>query len=325
MQFFETYGCPLKTERGKRVFPVSDRSADVLAALSRAMKQSGVLRRQGTAERLLLDNGRICGVADGTQLLSCAAAILCTGGVSYPLTGSTGDGYRMAAALGHTILPPVGSLVPLVCDGGDCSEMQGLSLRNVEIRICDGKKQLYQEFGEMLFTHFGISGPLVLSASPVCIKHMAIGELTAEIDLKPALSEEQLDARLLKDFEKYHNKQFHNALSDLLPAKLIPVIVDLSRIDPYKKVNEITRQERNMLLHLLKHLTMHISGLRGFNEAIITHGGISVKDVNASTMESKKCQDLYFAGEVLDVDALTGGYNLQIAWSTGWLAGTSIR
>ncbi len=337
MQLLEDAGLKLKVERGNRVFPASDKSSDVIRTLTQLLKSKHVeIVYHCPVAKLLteIDETHTLKVV-GVELAENApydekdvaadAVIVATGGMSYASTGSDGDGYRFGKESGHELTEPVPSLVPMNISEDWVKNLQGLSLRNVNLSIYKKNKKVYDDFGEMLFTHFGISGPLVLSASPVCIKHMAIGELTAEIDLKPALSEEQLDARLLKDFEKYHNKQFHNALSDLLPAKLIPVIVDLSRIDPYKKVNEITRQERNMLLHLLKHLTMHISGLRGFNEAIITHGGISVKDVNASTMESKKCQGLYFAGEVLDVDALTGGYNLQIAWSTGWLAGTSIR
>ena len=318
MQFFETYGCPLKTERGKRVFPVSDRSADVLAALTRAMKQTGVQRRQGTAERLLLDNGRICGVGDGTQSLSCGAVILCTGGVSYPLTGSTGDGYRMAAALGHTILPPVGSLVPLVCDGGDCSEMQGLSLRNTAFRLLDAKgKTVYSDFGELLFTHFGISGPTVLSAS--C--HLKGEHCRMVIDLKPALDENKLNDRILRDLELYQNRSMENALTDLLPRSMIPVVLRRLSISPEMQANSLTKQKRRALVELLKGFSVEITGKRPVAEAIITSGGIKVSEVDPKTMESKKVPGLFFAGEILDCDAYTGGFNLQIAWSTACAAG----
>ena len=318
MQFFETYGCPLKTERGKRVFPVSDRSADVLAALTRAMKQTGVQRRQGTAERLLLDNGRICGVADGTQLLSCAAVILCTGGVSYPLTGSTGDGYRMAAALGHTVLPPVGSLVPLVCDGGDCAEMQGLSLRNTAFRLLDAKgKTVYSDFGELLFTHFGLSGPMALSASA----HMKAGErYSVLLDLKPALEDAALDARFLRDFEKYSNRSMENALADLYPHSMIPVILRRTGIDPLMRANVLTKVQRHALLEETKRFCISVRGTRPVEEAIVTRGGVEVRQIDPRTMQSRLVPGLFFAGEIIDCDAYTGGFNLQIAWSTAHAA-----
>lgn len=336
MQLFEDAGLHLKVERGNRVFPASDKSSDVIRTLVTMLEKlhvrfvfnapvRAILTEQDEegftkARGVLLESDAACKEKE----VPADAVIVATGGISYPSTGSTGDGYRFARATGHTLTEPKPSLVPFNIAQDWVKGLQGLSLKNVTLSVWHGKKKIYEDFGEMLFTHFGISGPLVLSASPVCLKYIEEKSLKAVIDLKPALSEEQLDARLLKDFEKYHNKQFHNALSDLLPVRLIDVVVDLSRIDPYKKVNEITRQERMTLLHLLKHMEMDITGTRGFNEAIITRGGVSVRDIDASTMASKRCRHLYFAGEVIDVDALTGGYNLQIAWSTGWLAGLSI-
>jgi len=249
------------------------------------------------------------------------AVIVATGGISYPSTGSTGDGYRFARETGHRVTELLPSLVPMEVRQWYAKELQGLSLRNIEIRITDGKKKLYEEFGEMLFTHYGVTGPVILSASSVVGKTLRKKELTLHIDLKPALSEEQLDKRILREFDANHNKQYKNSIDSLFPAKLKPVMIELSEIEPEKKVNEITKEERQRLVHLIKDFTMTLTGLRGYNEAIITKGGVSVKEIDPGTMESKKMKGLYFAGEVLDLDAVTGGYNLQIAWSTGYLAG----
>ncbi len=406
MELLERAGCPLKVERGERVFPVSDKSSDVIAALIRQMKelgvrvhlntevtgvrveagkcsgitvrekQSGGVRRagdghnrggmaaerpvmsengaasrretpQGTSGPGLLENGTALrreapqrtsklelsgsGAAFGKAARKGAsgfipgdAVIVATGGLSYESTGSTGDGYRFARDCGHTVTRLRPSLVPMTAQEEDVKSLQGLSLKNVEISVYDGGRELYREFGEMLFTHFGVSGPAVLSAS--CFVGDALKErpLTMQIDLKPALSEEQLDARLLRDFAEFSNRQFANALGKLYPAKLIPVMVARSGISPVKPVRDITRQERMKLLDVTKRFAVTLTGLRGFNEAIITQGGISVKEISPSTMESKRVRGLYFAGEVLDLDAVTGGFNLQIAWSTGWAAGSSI-
>lgn len=328
MDFLEKEGLKLKVERGRRVFPVSDKSSDVIYTLREAMTQRKVAVHYCTEVKHLLfseDETAVVGVrtTDGRNFTA-EAVIIATGGLSYTSTGSTGDGYRLAAEAGHKITETSPSLVPLNIKENWCGRLQGLSLKNVRLQIKDGKKVLFEDFGEMLFTHFGISGPLVLSASALCSRQISKKTLEAFIDLKPALSLEQLDARILKDFEKYTNKQFRNALSDLLPNKLIPVIVELSEIDAYKPVNEVTRQERRRLGGLLKSLPMTVSGLRGYNEAVITRGGVSVREINPSTMASKLKDGLYFAGEVIDVDALTGGFNLQIAWSTGYLAGTQV-
>lgn len=320
--FFEVHGCALKTERGNRVFPVSDRSSDVQAALERYLRQTGVQVRHTRATEIAVQDGAVCGVKTANGPIPADAVILATGGCSYPLTGSTGDGYRMAAALGHTIVEPVGSLVPLVERGHDCAAMQGLALKNVTLRLKNAKgKVVFEEFGELLFTHFGLSGPIVLSASA----HMdRKGEaFTVDLDLKPALDEKTLDKRLLADFDKHKNSDFINALGELLPKKLIPVVIEKSGIDPREKVNSITKAQRAALLRVLKAFPVEISGKRPIAEAIITTGGVSVREVSPKTMESKKLPHLYFAGEVLDVDAYTGGFNLQIAWSTGRLAGLS--
>ena len=337
MELLEQAGCPLKTERGDRVFPVSDHSSDVIAALQRSLKRLRVEILLNTAVAEILtkqceegERPQVTGVVlQNQKQIPTDAVILCTGGLSYPSTGSTGDGHRFAEQLGHGIVVPVPSLVPFETAESWCGQLSGLSLRNVSLRMLQGKKELYSDFGEMLFTHFGVSGPLVLSAS--CHygnrKKAKEGEaepVTLEIDLKPALDAEQLDNRLLRDFEETKNKQFKNALSGLLPLKLIPVMIQLSGISPEKKVHEITRTERTDFGYLIKHLPLTVTGTRGFAEAIITKGGVSVKDVNPSTMESKRVCGLYFAGEILDLDAYTGGYNLQIAWSTGHLAGSSI-
>lgn len=327
MNFFEEAGCRLKTERGERVFPVSDHSSDVITALNRQMEKAQVkVLLRTSAESLLLDeeNGKALGVrlTDGRELAA-DAVIVASGGKSYEATGSTGDGYRFAKQAGHTIKDLHPALVPFTVKEEWCKRLQGLSLRNVSVTLQKDKKIIYNGFGEMLFTHFGVSGPLILSASSYYVKKYDNVPLRLCIDLKPALTMEQLDRRLVRDFEESRNRQFKNALDGLLPAKLIPVIVELSGIMPEKKINEVTRQERSRLVELLKGLELTVTGTRGFTEAIITQGGVNVKEVNPSTMESKLVQGLYFAGEVLDLDAVTGGFNLQIAWSTGYLAGSS--
>lgn len=330
ISFFESHGMPTKTERGNRVFPVSDHSSDVIAALSTALRGKHVeVLLHTKVNRLLLEKRdeekRVTGVelADHTKMHA-DAVIVATGGISYPSTGATGDGYRMAEESGHKMVSPTPALVPMEMKEPWVRDLQGLSLRNVRMSVTRGKKKLYEDFGEMLFTHFGVSGPLVLSASG-CIPAKAFDqELSMTIDLKPALDVEQLDHRILREFDEMKNKQFKNSLGHLLPAKMIPVMIALSGIDPDTKVNEISREQRQNLLHLFKNMPLTITGLRDFKEAIITKGGVSVKDINPSTMESKLVQGLYFCGEVLDLDALTGGYNLQIAWSTGHLAGISV-
>ena len=349
VEFFENYGLRTKVERGNRVFPVSDHSSDVIATLTRALKDVGVeVKLYTKVKKLLTEEYRdennepvvaekktgtlkqeIKGVVldDNTKMMA-DAVVLATGGISYPSTGATGDGYRFAESLNHKIVEPTPSLVPFEIQESWVTEMQGLALKNVAVTIEREGKKLYTDFGEMLFTHFGVSGPMILSASasikPAYFRDFA-HELTLKIDLKPALDKEQLDKRILKDFEEAKNKQYKNSIQKLLPTKMIPIIIDLSGIDPEKQVNEITREERAKLVSLLKGLPMTIIGLRGWNEAIITKGGVSVKQVNPSTMESKLVNGLYFAGELLDLDAMTGGYNLQIAWSTGYLAGISIE
>ncbi len=332
IEFFENSGMKTKTERGNRVFPVSDHSSDVILALNRRLKEcgvriclhteaAGILTKESSGEK---SGVCVCGVRkkDGTRL-EADAVIVATGGLSYASTGSTGDGYRFAKEAGHTVTPLSPALVPFVCAEDDVKELQGLSLRNIEVTVWNGKKVLWKEFGEMLFTHFGVSGPVVLSASSYAAKIIRKTPLKMDIDLKPALSKEQLDARILRDFDEAKNKQFKNALNHLFPAKLIPVMIKRSGIDPEKQVNEVTAEERKRLVDLTKAFTVTLTGLRGYNEAIVTQGGVNVKEVNPSTMESKKLKGLYFAGEVLDLDGVTGGFNLQIAWSTGMLAGRS--
>lgn len=343
MRLIEEAGCPLKIERGERVFPLSDKSSDVIAALQRILKKENVEVRLNTkVTKLLLEedeknnnislsgkddknHARVCGVCtkDGRSEYA-DAVILATGGLSYPLTGSTGDGHRMAKETGHKIKSCVPSLVPFETAEDWCRMLQGLALKNVNLTMYDAGKKVYQGFGEMLFTHFGVSGPLVLSASSFYGRCKHKDEVTLELDLKPALSEEQLDKRILRDFEENQNRQFKNSVNGLFPAKLVPVMIQLSGISPDKKVNEITREERRTFVHKIKHLTLHVSAVRGFEEAIITQGGVSVKEINPSTMESKLVKGLYMVGEMLDLDALTGGFNLQIAWSTGFLAGSSL-
>ena len=326
MELLERAGCPLKIERGERVFPVSDHSSDVIAAFERLLGQKDVAVYLKTAVReVTVEDGVAKGVIlNNGERLPCDAVVLATGGLSYPTTGATGDGYRMAKMLGHTVKECVPALVPMEIQEPWCSALQGLSLKNVMLTMYCGTKKIWQGFGEMLFTHFGVSGPLVLSASSYYAKCKDKRQVTVTVDLKPALTAEQLDKRILRDFEQNLNKQFKNVIGGLYPAKLIPVMIELSGIDGDKKIHEITRQERGRLAGITKGLTMQVTGLRNYNEAIITQGGVTVKEVNPSTMGSKLVKGLYFAGELLDLDAVTGGFNLQIAWSTGHLAGSSI-
>ena len=324
--FFESLGVPLKVERGSRVFPVSDRAHDIADALADALIGAGVEVRQTAAKRIVIENGAVTAVETASGRIGCRAAAVCTGGLSYPATGSTGDGLRFAKAAGHTVTPTRPSLVPLECSEPDCAEMQGFSLRNVRLTVFgESGKPIYSELGEMMFTHFGVTGPLVLSASA----HMpgaGFGQRSyaMEIDLKPALDEKKLDARILRDFEKYHNRDFQNALYDLAGRSMIPVLVRRSGIDPAQKVHEITREQRHALVQLFKHFKLTATGTRPFSEAIVTAGGVALKEITPRTMESKLVSGLYFAGEVLDLDAYTGGFNLQIAWSTGYAAGQAI-
>lgn len=326
MEFFEELGLQIKTERGNRVFPMSDHSSDVIRVLQEELKRLNVKlhlntkviwigEKEGAFSYLKLE--------DGTTV-SGDACIIATGGNSYQTTGSTGDGYRFARDLGHTVTEIRPALVPIETKEAYVRELQGLSLRNVEVSIFDGKKELYREFGEMLFTHYGVSGPLILTASSFIGKKLEQKPLRLLIDLKPALSEEQLDARVLRDFEENKNRQFKNAVGKLFPSKLIPVMIELSGIDPDKKVNEISREERKRFVSIIKGVEITLTKLRDYNEAIITQGGVSVKEINPATMESKKVKGVYFAGEVLDLDAVTGGFNLQIAWSTGNAAGSCV-
>lgn len=335
MDFFERNGCPLKIERGDRVFPVSDHSSDIIRCLEQTLIRQHVMIKKNTMAKKLLVNSaeEICGVEamtsgeKGAIAYDADAVVLATGGKSYPVTGSDGNMHNLLENLGHKIIPMRPGLVPLETEGELCRQMQGLSLKNVSLTLLSGNKTIYEGFGEMLFTHFGLSGPLVLSAaSYLNARTQKAGQkCTAVIDLKPSLTYEQLDKRILRDFEKFHKKQFKNALGELLPAKMIPLIPEMSGIPAEKPVNEITREERRSLLEVLKGMTIPVTGTRDFNEAIITIGGVDTHEVNPSTMESKKIPGLYLCGEMLDVDALTGGYNLQIAWSTGYLAGCSIE
>ena len=315
---------PVKEERGNRIFPVSDTSKDVLDALIRVLKNEKVdIRTNTIVTDIIVKDNQVVGVKVNNEELNADKVIIATGGMSYSSTGSTGDGYKFAEKLGHTIDEPKPALVGFIVDSESkqlCKRMQGLSLKNVSLKVLKSNKELYSDFGEMLFTHEGISGPIVLSAS-VNIAKMDLDDMKVVIDLKPALSEEQLDDRIIRDFDKYKNKEFKNSLDDLLPQKMIDVIVDLSGINPVKKVNEITKEERKRLVRLLKNLTFDIKELDGFDEAIITAGGISIKEINPKTMESKIVKGLFFAGEVIDVYAYTGGFNLQIAYSTGYTAG----
>ena len=326
MELLRRAGCPLKVERGERVFPVSDHASDVTAALTRLLKERGVeVRLHVKVKEISVADGRVTGVlpADG-QYIRADAVVLATGGLSYPTTGSRGDGHRIAEGLGHTLKTCTPALTPMETAEQWCTSLQGLSLKNVTLTMRCGGKQIWSGFGEMLFTHFGISGPLVLSASSYYGKCKDKTAVTAAVDLKPALTMEQLDRRILRDFEENRNKQFKNVIGSLYPSRLVPVMILLSGIDGEKKIHEVTRQERSRLAEVTKNLTMRVTGLRDFAEAIITQGGIRVKEVNPSTMESKIVQGLYPVGELLDLDAVTGGFNLQIAWSTGYLAGRSI-
>ncbi len=326
MDFFEDMGVPLKVERGERVFPLSDKASDIVDALNAYSQDSGAKRIKGRVVELIIEEGKVKGVVieDGKEIFA-DSVIIATGGKSYPLTGSTGDGYELAKQAGHTITELKPSLVPLVCHEGFCMDLQGLSLRNVEISVLDSEsyKEVYRDFGEMLFTHFGVSGPLILSAS-AHLKDIKPRKYEIHIDLKPALSYEQLDKRIQRDFLENSNKNFINALDALLPKKLVPIIVRLVGIKPSVKVNQITKEMRAKLVNILKDLKVTVIGFRPIEEAIITSGGVSVKEIDPKTMQSKLCEGLYFAGEVIDVDAYTGGFNLQIAFSTGMLAGSSI-
>lgn len=325
IDFFERIGVHTKIERGNRVFPVSDHASDVIAGLTRELQKLEVNIHLRTPVKQIVGKEKFSHIVlQNGEKVGGDACIVATGGCSYQTTGSTGDGYGFATAMGHQVTELYPALVPLTIKEWYAKEMQGLSLRNVQASVYDGKKKLYEDFGEMLFTHYGVSGPLMLSASNYIGPRLKEKELTLVIDLKPALTEEQLDQRVLRDFEENINKQFKNAIGKLFPAKLIPVMLELSGIDPDKKVNLISKEERQQFVSRIKHFSMTITGLRDFNEAIITKGGISVKEIQPSTMESKLVEGLYFAGEVLDLDALTGGFNLQIAWSTGHAAGSSI-
>lgn len=324
MALFEALGVPLKTERGSRVFPVSDRSHDIANALERAYAHAGGRVVHAAATDILTQDGAVSAVVTTEGTIDCDAAVICTGGLSYPLTGSTGDGYRLAQRLGHTVTPTRASLVPLESDDPWCAEMQGFSLRNVTLTVYDEQnKAIYSDLGEMLFTHFGVSGPLVLSAS-AHMRDFSQHKYRLSIDLKPALDEKKLDARILRDFQKYANRDFKNALYDLAGHAMIPVLVRLSGIPEDTKVNAITREQRHRLVELFKHFPVSVTGTRPIDEAIITSGGVSLKEVNPRTMGSKLVPGLYFAGEVLDLDAYTGGFNLQIAWSTGYVAGNAV-
>lgn len=318
MEFFERAGCALKVERGNRVFPVTDKSQSVLNALQSQLRQWGVTVRTGKVKRIVNKEGAVCGVQTDREQVEAKWVILATGGVSYPATGSTGDGYAMAQTLGHTIVQPQGSLVPLETAGEDCQQMQGLSLRNVGVKLLNAKgKVLYKDFGELLFTHFGISGPTVLSAS--C--HLKGDGCRLVLDLKPALDEGKLNDRILRDLELYQNRAMENALIDLLPRSMIPVVLRRLDIEPQMQANSLTKQKRRALVELLKAFPVEITGKRPVAEAIITSGGVKTSEIDPKTMESKLVPGLYFAGEIIDCDAYTGGFNLQIAWATAYAAG----
>lgn len=327
MEFFEELGVPLKVERGGRVFPCSDKSSDVIRALERKMKELGVkIHLKSRIEKLLVNSEE--NIIQGIRLENGAVekgqrVLVATGGMSYPCTGADGSGYRFARSAGHEVVQPVPSLAPLLVQEGYVRHLQGLSLRNIQFSVWEEKKCLYQEFGELLFTHQGVSGPVALSASAAMGRRLKERPLTGRIDLKPALSEEQLDARILREFDKNPQKQLKNVISALYPSSLTPVIISLSGVAPGKTVSNVSRQERRKLLEMTKAFPMTIMGTAGFKEAIITKGGVSIGEINPSTMESKKVSGLYFIGEVLDLDAVTGGYNLQIAWSTAWAAGNA--
>ena len=321
MEFFENRGVKLKEERGGRIFPESDKAMEIQSALIKSLKTEGVEIVRGRVQKILTNENGVCGVTfEGVKPIECDSVILATGGKSYPLTGSTGDGYAIAKELGHDIVLPKPSLVPLEVVDRSLCELQGLSLRNVGLKVKDqnNSKVLYEDFGEMMFTHFGITGPTVLSASAF-VRNIA-GKMV-ELDLKPALSEEKLEDRIKRDFDMYSNKDFVNALCDLLPSKMIPIVADRCGIPHTKKVNQITKENRRKLVEVLKHFTIEIKCTRPIAEAIVTSGGVSVKQIKPSTMESKLVSGLFFAGEIIDVDAYTGGFNLQIAFSTGYMAG----
>ena len=331
INLLENEGVKTKVERGGRVFPVSDKSQDVLNALLRILKKLDVEILTNTEiKKIIIEENCVKGVklSSGEKLYA-EKVILATGGKSYSVTGSTGDGYKLAKEIGHSITDIKPSLIPLISNGEECGKLQGLSLRNIAIKLKNNDKVIYEDFGEMLFTHYGVSGPVILSASAYLIRCKNMNELLKnnriklEIDLKPALSEEKLDLRILRDFDEVKNKEFKNSLDKLLPQKLIPVIIENTKINPKKQVNEITKEERERIVKKLKHFEININGIRPIEEAIITSGGISTKEINPKTMESKIIKGLYFAGEIIDVDALTGGFNLQIAWSTGFTAGMS--
>ena len=321
MDFFATHGCQLKTERGNRVFPVSDRSQSILEALQRAMRSAGVDIRADRAREIMTHDGAVSAVRGDKATYGCQWAILATGGLSYPTTGSTGDGYAIAQHMGHTIVPCQGSLVPLETEGSDAPDMQGLSLRNVEVKLLDAKgKKLFTDFGELLFTHFGVSGPTALSASA----HLKGENCRLVIDLKPALDESKLDARILRDLDMYKNRSMENALTDLLPRSMIPVVLRRLDIDPSMQANSLTKQQRRSLVELLKAFSLTITGKRPVAEAIITSGGVKVSEIDPKTMQSKLVPGLFFAGEIIDCDAYTGGFNLQIAWATAYVAGCAV-
>ena len=321
MHYFESNGCPLKTERGNRVFPVSDRAQSILDCLTAQLKRWYVTVQTGRVKSILTEDGKAVGVQTDREQIRAGWVILATGGASYPTTGSTGDGYKMAQQLGHTIVPAEGSLVPLETAGHDCQDMQGLSLRNVGVKLLNAKgKLLYKDFGELLFTHFGVSGPTVLSASA----HLKGEHCRLVLDLKPALDESKLDARILRDLEMYQNRTMENALTDLLPRSMIPVILRRLEIDADLQANSLTRQKRRALMELLKAFPVEITGKRPVAEAIITSGGVKVSEIDPKTMESKLVPGLYFAGEIIDCDAYTGGFNLQIAWATAYAAGMAV-
>ena len=336
IELLEKEGVKTKVERGGRIFPVSNKAQDVLNALLKILRDLNVRILTNTeVKKIIVKDGQAQGIKINTvgdearndQQLNAEKVILATGGKSYPVTGSTGDGYKLAKALGHTITDIKPSLIPLISKNEECGKLQGLSLRNVEVKLKNNDKIIYQDFGEMLFTHYGVSGPVILSSSAHLIRYKNVDELLKngniklEIDLKPALSEEKLDLRILRDFEEVKNKEFKNSLDKLLPQKLIPVVIEKTKINPYKRVNEITKEERAKIVKILKYFEITINGLRPIEEAIITSGGISTKEINPKTMESKIVKGLYFAGEIIDVDSYTGGFNLQIAWSTGYTAG----
>ena len=322
IRFLQDNGCPLKTERGNRVFPQSDKSLSVLECLQRQLKINGVTVQTGKVNEILTKDGNTCGVSTSTGDIQADAVILATGGVSYPATGSTGDGYQMAAALGHTVITPEGSLVPLETAGEDCALMQGLSLRNVAVKLLNAKgKVLFKDFGELLFTHFGVSGPTVLSASA----HLKGEGCRLCIDLKPALDEGKLNDRILRDLEQYKNRSMENALTDLLPRSMIPVVLKRLEIDPDMQANSLRKEQRRSLVELLKNFTVEITAKRPVAEAIITSGGIKVSEIDPKTMQSKLIPGLFFAGEIIDCDAYTGGFNLQIAWATAYAAGTAVK